>query len=196
MIFGLANAGMINKFLRNKFIGAAIISSCFLILGCENDIREVDELTKKVTMVEEATKVESLFSQGGRLKAKLTAPVMLRYQSDSLEFPKTLHVDFYDSLAKKESELDALYGKYYETLHKVLLRDSVVVSNIKGDTLKCPELWWNQDTQKFYTDKRVRIKTVDKILYGGLGMEADQDLTNITIFKPTGVVMLKANEGF
>lgn len=188
---------MIKKILRNKiFIGAAIMCSCSLVWSCENDIRDVEALTKNVTMVEEATNVESLFSQGGRLKAKLTAPLMIRYQTDSLEFPKTLHVNFYDSLGKLESQLDALYGKYYESQHKVLLRDSVVVSNIKGDTLKCPELWWNQDTQKFYTDKRVRIKKADDLIYGGLGMEADQDLTNVTIFEPTGVVYLKESDGF
>ena len=93
-----------------------------------------------------------------------------------------------------ESKLDALYGKYFETQSKVLLRDSVIVSNVKGDTLRCPELWWDQVTKKFYTDKLVRIYKGGDRIYGGRGLIADQDLSNIQILYPTGIVTMK--EGF
>jgi LPS export ABC transporter protein LptC len=190
---------MINYTLyKKKFIQAAILCSCLFVFGCENDEREVNNWTRKVVMVDEVSNVQILFSQGGALKAKLTAPLLLQYQKDTayVEFPKTIHADFFDSTGKKESQLDARYGKYFETLNKVLLRDSVVVSNIKGDTLKCPELWWDQNTRKFYTDSVVRLRTVDKTIYGGKGMQADQDLNNWSIFKPTGIVLVKESEGF
>jgi LPS export ABC transporter protein LptC len=190
---------MTNHFIqRKKLLQAAILCSCFFVFGCENDEKEIKNWTEKRIMVDEVKNVQTLFSQEGALKANLVAPLLLRYQTDTvyIEFPKTLHVDFFDSLGKKESELDAHYGKYFESLNKVLLRDSVVVSNIKGDTLKCPELWWDQNTRKFYTDSVVRLKTVDKTIYGGKGMEADQDLNNWSIFKPTGIVLVKESEGF
>src|SRR5688500_11655040 len=129
---------MINCILyKKKFIQAAILCSCLFVFGCENDETEVNNWNKKVVMVDEVRNVQTIFSEGGALKAKLAAPLMLRYQVDTvyIEFPKTLHVDFFDSAGKKESQLDARYGKYFETLNKVLLRDSVVVANIKGDTL-------------------------------------------------------------
>ena len=190
---------MINFFPYKKFIyQAAILCSCLFIYSCENDIDEVNKWNTKKVMVDEVYSAQIIFSQGGDLKAKLKAPLMLRYQTDTIvvEFPKTLHVDFFDSTGKKESELDALYGKYFESLNKVLLRDSVVVSNIKGDTLKTSELWWDQNTRKFYTDSVVRLKTVDKTIYGGKGMEADQDLSRWSIFKPTGIIFMKEGEGF
>jgi LPS export ABC transporter protein LptC len=190
---------MINYLIQHKnFLQAAILCSCFFIYGCENDEKILNELNKKIIMVDEVRNVQTIFSQQGALKAKLNAPLMLRYQADTiyLEFPKTLHVDFFDSTGKKESQLDALYGKYFESLSKVLLRDSVVVSNIKGDTLKCPELWWDQNTKKFYTDSVVRLKTVDKTIYGGKGMQADQDLSRWSIFQPTGIVLMKEGQGF
>ena len=190
---------MINRFFSSKyFFQAAILFSCLFVYSCENDVNEVNALTRKVVMVEEAKNIESLLSQHGRLRAKLTSPLMLRYQADTiyLEFPKTLHVDFYDSTGKRESQLDARYGKYFESLNKVYLRDSVVVANVKGDTLRCPELWWDQNTKKFYTDKLVRLKTVDKQIYGGRGMEAEQDLTGWSIFEPTGIVMFKDSTAF
>ena len=146
-------------------------------------------------MVEEAKDMTAIFSQQGNLKAHLKAPIMLRYQGDTImtEFPKTLHVDFYDSSAKRESWLDARYGKYFESFNRVLLRDSVKVINIQGDTLSTQELWWDQNERKFYTDSTVRIITKDKRIRGGKGMEAGQDLSWYTIKYPTGTVLVNSD---
>jgi LPS export ABC transporter protein LptC len=89
--------------------------------------------------------------------------------------------------------MDALYGKYLQNQNKVFLRDSVVVKNIlKGDTVHCKTLWWDQHTEKFYTDDSVRIYTKDKILFGK-GMEADQNFRWYTIKKLTGSVLTSEN---
>ncbi len=180
-----------------SLLQAALISSCLLFLACENDDDVISEWTQKVVLTEEAKKVEAYLSQGGRLRARLQAPTMLRHQSDTLytEFPATLHVDFYDSLGTRESWLDSRYGKHFENLNKVLLRDSVRVISINGDTLSTSELWWDQNSRKFYTDKQVRIATKSKLIRGGKGMEADQDLDNVTIHNPTGTVLVDDDLG-
>lgn len=166
-----------------------LLSSVFL-LSCENDLGRVNEDNQRKPNIEEAYKIQSYLSQNGNLRAKLVSPFMLRYAMDTsyLEFPRTLHVDFYDSLGKVESQVDALYGKYFETRSQVYLRDSVVVFNVKGDTLRSPDLWWDQNTKKFFTDKNIRLRTKDKRMYGGKGFTAEQDLSGWTIFQPTGII--------
>src|ERR1700754_3833284 len=125
-----------------SFIVAALFMGCFFLVSlvsCENSQEEVDNLYKKKVAVEEAKKVESYLSQSGHVKAKLTSPYMLRYQADSpyLEFPRTMHVDFYDTLTNVESTVDSRYAKFVEYAHKILLRDSVLVMSFKnGDTLR------------------------------------------------------------
>jgi LPS export ABC transporter protein LptC len=155
-------------------------------------MNKIADLSKKVQQVEEARTVTTIFSQSGNLKAILKSPLMLRYLGDStiIEFPQTMHVDFYDSLGKVESWLDARFARYIENHSKVLLRDSVQVVNVKGDTLRTPELWWDQNAAMFYTDSTVRIIQADKRIRGGKGMEAKQDLTNILIRQPTGTVLV------
>lgn len=182
-------------FNNNIFTWAAILISCLFVSGCENDERMIDAWTGKRQLVEEAKDVTSYFSQAGRLKATLKAPLMLRYQADTaiVEFPKTLHVDFFDSSAKRESWLDARYGKYIESYNKVLLRDSVRVINVKGDTLTTPELWWDQNQGKFFTDSVVRIATKDRRIIGGKGMEAAQDISWYIIKRPTGALLVPEN---
>ena len=175
-------------------IQAATLFSCLLFFACENDQSDIDAWTRKEVMVEEVVNINTVFSKNGNLKANLKAPLMLRYEGDTvlMIFPKTLHVDFFDSTGKRESWLDARYGKYFESLNRVLLRDSVSVINIKGDTLKTPELWWDQNTQKFYTDSVVQISSLNKYnIRGGTGMEATQDLNWTFIKNPTGTVLVE-----
>lgn len=179
-----------NKFFLNKFLhAAAIVCSCFFF-SCENDRRMIEELSKSKAMVEEGKDIESYLSQGNMVKAKLWAPYMLRYVSDTVyvEFPKTLHVNFFDSVGNLDSHLDARYGKYFESLNKVYLRDSVLVYNTTGDTLRSPDLWWDQNSQTIYTDKKVWVKKAGTVLIGKNGMNAKQDLSEIHLKETSGLV--------
>lgn len=173
--------------IRNTAI-ALLVS--FLIFSCENDEKKVTALFEKKLGVDQAVNIESYMSQGGKMKAKLTAPLMLRYQDTSarVELPKTLHVDFFDSTLQIESRLDALFATYHESRNTIFIRDSVRVYNIKGDTLFCRELNWDQAMGKFYTDKPVRIHTPDMILHGE-GLSAPQDFKTFDIYKVTNSVL-------
>lgn len=176
-------------FLRKKNIYFLWIASLVcLLVSCENSEQEINELNKKALMVDEATKVEAYLTQGGKMKAKLTAPLMLRVQADTVytEFPKTLHVDFYNEAKIIESRLDSKYGKYYETLGKVYLRDSVKVVSVKGDTLYCKDLWWDQNKQKFYTDKPALYRSPVNNYVGKDGLEATQDLKEVKFKNSSG----------
>ena len=162
------------------------------MIACENDVKQIDSLLQKKTGVEEAVDVTSFMSQDGLMKAKLTAPFMLRYMIDTpyLEFPHKLHVDFYNDTGRVESTLDAKYARYKENERKVYLRDSVRVINvINGDTLKTEELWWDQELQEFYTDKPVAVHQKDKTIFGQSGLRAAQNFSWYTFFGTTGTVL-------
>lgn len=165
---------------------AALLLSCFFIVSCENKIEVVKNLGKKRLGVEEAYSIESYMSQSGKMKAKLTAPIMLRHLLDTpkVEFIKTMHVDFFDDTLGIESRMDCKYGRYLENDNKVYLRDSVVVFNRKGDTLWTDELIWDQSKAEFFTDKFVKVKKGFNSTYilGNNGLRADQSLNNITFF--------------
>ncbi|MBM3415885.1 MAG: LPS export ABC transporter periplasmic protein LptC [Bacteroidetes bacterium] len=189
---------MINAFRHiKKFYAAAVITGCCFLYACENDAQKVKDWTEKIIMQEEAVDIDSYFSQNGVMKARLKAPLMLRVYADTIyvEFPKTLHVDFFDDSARVESRLDSRYGKYFESLNKVYLRDSVTVITVKGDTLKSPDLWWDQNSKMFYTDKYAIYHGVGKNIHGGKGLTATQDLSSVIFNQPTGTVQV-SESGF
>ena len=181
-----------------------LLTGTVFFAGCSDKEKQAAIHARQI-VPEEVLGIESLLSEpytdstgklSAKVKGKLTAPFMLRYpRADTpyAEFPRTLHVDFYDATMAVESQMDALYGKYFDNQGKVFLRDSVVVKNIqKGDTVRCKELWWDQHSEKFTTDKPVRIYTKDKILFGN-GMEADQNFRWYTITHLTGTVLTAGN---
>jgi LPS export ABC transporter protein LptC len=177
--------------IRNKMIPAAFLIGCFFLYACENDIKDIKALTARKIGVEEARDVEAYMSRGGKMTGKLIAPLMYRYQDTvpRIEFTQTIHVDFYDDSLKVESTVDALFAKYLEGQSKVFLRDSVVAINRNNqDTLRCKELWWDQNLQKFYTEKSVRIYKRDGTILYGDGMESSQDFTDIKILHPTNSI--------
>ena len=180
------------KYYRIILSITALITGCFFFIGCENDEGQIDSLLKRKTGIEEGTKIESYLSQDGKMKAKLTAPFLLRHMVDTpyLEFPRSLHVDFYNDTLRIESTLDARYAKYRETERKVLLKDSVRVINIiNRDTLETSELWWDQNTQEFFTDKPVVVRQPDKTIYGKNGLKAAQNFTWYYFYGTTGTVL-------
>jgi len=180
---------MINfLFYKNTKLAVALLSSCFFMLSCENNVNEVQALSARIGGIDVGKDVSIFISTDGKMTAKLMAPLMNKYLVDSgkmVEFPNTLKVDFYKDSLHIESKLSAKYANYKEAENKIFLRDNVVVYNVLGDTLWCKEMIWDQVTNKFTTDKEVIVKQHNPIakIYGK-GFEANQDLSDIHIFKP------------
>lgn len=174
---------------------AACIAGCFFFFSCENDLNKIREMQKTKLSVDEVKIVTSYLSSGGRLKARLTAPFMLRYYDSAprVEFPNKLHVDFYNDSLKVESYLDAKKAFYYEQQSKVILNDSVVVIRINGDTLKTNELFWEQNTHRLYTTSNVEIRQKTKTIFG-TGFESDEQLKNFRIDSITGILLVGASK--
>ncbi len=182
--------------LYKKITG--LFTGCIFLFGCENDMEEVAALNKKKIQVDEGKNISSYMSQGGKMRAHLTAPLMLNYRTDSpyVEFPKGLHVDFFKDSLVTESVTTAHYSKYLQNEQKILLKDSVVVYNkLTGDTLWTELLWWDQNKGIFYTDYPVDvyIKANDQKLHGEKGLTALQNFSKWTLHNTTGTMDVPGN---
>jgi LPS export ABC transporter protein LptC len=180
---------MINSYFHTKYITAVtLLCSCFFMASCENNINEVKAMGNNKGGIDIGKDVAIYMSDGGRMTAKMMAPVMKKYLLDSgqmVEFPNTINVDFYKDSAIVNSKMSANYAKYIQEENLFFLKGDVIVYTTQGDTLWCKEMYWDQKTNKFHTDKEVVVKQHNPIskVYG-LGFEANQDLTDIKIFKP------------
>ena len=179
---------MINTSHHKIFkIAVACLSSCFFMAACENDVDAVKALGARVSGIDVGKDVAIYMSSGGKMSAKIMGPIMNRYLQDSskmVEFPNNIYVNFFKDSAKVDSKLRANYANYKETENKIFLQGNVVVFNLQGDTLWCQEMFWDQETGKFHTDKDVIVKQHNpQVKTFGKGFEANQDLTDIRIFQ-------------
>lgn len=161
-------------------------------VSCENDMEAIMNLDKKAAAVEEGKDITTLYSQVGHVKAKLTAPTMLRHLQVPIyvEFDHGLKVLFFNDTLHVESTLTARYGKYYENDANFFLKDHVVVINKKGERLDCEELNWDSKKQQFYSNTAVRISTPTDTLYG-TGLISNQDFSDYTILHPSGPFVIQ-----
>ena len=89
------------KIKGNKLV--VLASTLIIMMGCENDLTEVREMAGKNTNTEVGTQIDSYLSLEGKMKAHLTAPTIIRYVAEGpkrSEFPKSLHVDFFNDSNK------------------------------------------------------------------------------------------------
>ncbi|MFB6455760.1 LPS export ABC transporter periplasmic protein LptC [Chitinophaga sp. Hz27] len=162
------------------------------VSSCENDIQAVMEFDSKKAAVENGSDIVAMFSQNGKVSAKLLAPEMERSldKPTYVEFKKGLKLLMYDTTLQVTSTLTAKHGKYLEEEGYVYLRDSVVLVTAKGETLNTNELNYDPKRKIFYSTKEVFINTPTSQLHGW-GLEANEDFSVKKIISVSGPITIE-----
>lgn len=153
---------------------------CLFSISCENDLAEVREaVSKDKLQMEVAKDVEMLYSDSAIVKARVAAPLMHRFldkRDPRQEFPEGLRVEFLTPKGRVQSYLTAKFAIRYENKNEVIVRDSVVWKSPNQERLETEELIWDEQKEKVYSNKFVKITKPDEKIYG-YGFEANQDFT-------------------
>ncbi len=151
-----------------------------LLLSCGNKTEDINDLLSKTALQEDkAYGVTILYSENAKVKARLFAREFIHNEGAKPPYydaQKGLKMEFYNDSTEVESTLTAKYARYYEEEGNILIRDSIIIVNKKGEELRTEELVYNQKLKKFYTEKPVRITTPTQVLYGD-GLDANEDFS-------------------
>lgn len=184
----------ISKLTRTLLPGILLFA---MVIGCKNDPKEINALvTKGAQQEDKAEDVTILYSDNGHVKMKLYAKEFVKNdvaKPPYTEMRRGLKVEFFDDSLNVESTLNARYARYYEKQNNILIRDSIVIVNKKGEKLNTEELVWNQSAKKLFTQKFVKITTPTQVMYGD-GLEANEDFTWYRILNPKGIVAVDKKE--
>jgi LPS export ABC transporter protein LptC len=103
----------------------------------------------------------------------------------------SLRVNFFSSEGDIVSRLTALNGEIDHTSRKIVVRDSVRLTNFaKNQTLETEALIWNQNDSTIYSVSQVIVKTPKGIFYGD-GIRTKQDFSFYEITNPKGSIQLE-----
>ncbi len=171
-------------------------SCCWFFVSCTNDLEDIKEVEKaEAIYIETAKDVEIIYTEEGKVKAKIFAPQVRRNTKENpwTEFNAGLKLLTYNpETSQVEGELTANYGISHEKTELMIVRDNVQVTNVDNERIETEELFWDRKNEKVYTEKFVTITTPDEIIYGN-GMDANENFTEWNIRNIKGTVSVESD---
>ncbi len=166
--------------------------SMLFLFSCENSLSDIKKITSKESEkpVSRSIDVEIIYSDSAKVKAKLTAPLMIDFQDPTKpyqEMPNGVKIIFYDDNLATKGTITAKYGIYREKEKKIEFRNNVVAVNAQGETFKSDELIDDMATANLYSTKAVQITMTNGDVMNGTGFKSTESLYPWNIDKSTGV---------
>ena len=183
-----------SKSLKYKHITVAIIVTvmCFFA-SCSDKPEQVGAITDRAnTPSLRAMEVSTVVSDSGVTRYRVNTPEWIVYDLAEVpywDFPQGIHLEKFDLNLNVEAEIQSNYAIYYSKKRLWDLRDSVKAVNLEGEQFECDQLFWDEVTEKIYSDSRIKITQKDKVIIG-YGFESNQSLTKYVIRNPEGIFPL------
>ena len=163
------------------------------LVACENDLEKVNRITSNKDVSKEfAKKVEILYSEKGVVHYRILGDRLIRNDNEEdpyIEFPDNVELFIYNDSMQVESRLTGGYGISYQKTRRMIVRDSVVLWNMKGEMLNTEELIWDEAEGTISSTKFVKITTPKEIIFGD-GFEANEDFSEYRIKKIRGTISI------
>lgn len=108
-------------------------------------------------------------------------------------FEKGVYLEQFDSLMNVDASIKADTAYYYDRQKLWKLMGNVDIKNRKGERFNTQLLFWNQATEKVYSDRFIRIEQPDRIITG-YGFDSNQQMTNYKIRNMGGIFYVDEEE--
>ena len=162
----------------------------FMVYSCKGKLGEAESLNINEVPVQTVDDMFIVQTENGKIQMRAEAPLMERYERDTLSFelfPDGFFVYGYTDDEKLETQIvadNARHLKYKDGRESWEAFGNVVVKNlIKQEVMETDTLYWDQKNEKIYTHCYVRMYSPDGFMQG-YGMESDQRARNSIIFNP------------
>lgn len=133
--------------------------------------------------------VTTVISDSGITRYRISAPRWQIYDK-AIEpywlFPEGLHLENFDQDLNIDASVDAKYAHFNQIKQIWELDKDVIAVNLKGEKFETQQLFWDQHTEKIYSDSFITITQATMII-NGYGFESDQTMSQYVIRHPQGI---------
>ena len=182
-------------YIKNNYKNIVIALSIAMFFACEKAIKEmnnpIDDKKEPIAIVDS---LNTIYKNYGEIVINLKAPVMLDFSNIEThpykEFIKGIH------LVRFNTKVDSIsvFGDYaisHESKKVTDLRGNVIIINhSENSRLDTEQLYWDQNTGYFFTEKKYKLNKNGDIYYGK-GFESNESLENFETSEQTGSVNIK-----
>ena len=170
-------------------LGAMVM--LLLFSSCSGKKKELgDAITERDSMAAMDTRgVTTLVSDSGVTRYRINTEEWLVFDRKNppyWAFEKGVYLEKFDSIFQVEASIKADTAYFFNKEELWKLMGNVHIQNLKGEQFDTELLYWDQRTQRIYSDEFIRIEQPDRIITGH-GFESNQQMTVYTIRKPEGI---------
>ncbi|MBP5307407.1 MAG: LPS export ABC transporter periplasmic protein LptC [Paludibacteraceae bacterium] len=164
---------------------------CFFCISCGEKETEFQEVTtpRFAQPLMAADSVVTIISDSGITRYRISTTQWDIYDHVSEPywgFPKGIKLERFDTLMHVDARMWADTATYWEKKALWEFKGHVSARNLKGEVFETTQLFFNQDLERFYSDRMIKIHQSDKILIGE-GFESNASFSHYTIRHPKGI---------
>ncbi|NDV58664.1 LPS export ABC transporter periplasmic protein LptC [Bacteroides sp. 519] len=108
-------------------------------------------------------------------------------------FEKGAYLEKFDTLFNVEATIKADTVYNYDKKGLWILKKNVHIENTLGEKFDTELLYWDQNAERVYSDKYIRIEQADRIITG-YGFESNQQMTKYNILDISGIFYIENME--
>lgn len=162
-----------------------------LFLSCGGGKKNMgDAITERDSLPIMSTMgVLTYVSDSGITKYKIEAEEWLVFDKKKpsyWSFEKGVYLEKFDTIFQIEASIKSDTAYYYDKDKLWKLIGNVEIHSLKGERFDTELLFWDQNSGKVYSDKRIRIDQIDRIIIGQ-GFESNQQMTDYKIHNMEGI---------
>jgi len=169
-----------------------------LACACGKDVKltatAVDD--RAAMPILDAGGVSTLISDSGITRYRINAgrwQVYDKAEPSYWEFIDGVYLEKFSEALEVEASIEADYAKYLDQQGLWELTGHVHAKNEKGEQFDTPQLFWNQNTERIYSDSTITIRRATSTIVG-VGFQSNQTMTEYTILQPTGFFPVEDDE--
>ena len=186
-------------------MASILVMLAMFVFGCkEKSVQQsVQSQPREQAAVLLTDSVSTLISDSGVTRYRIEAPQWLMFDKTEppyQEFPQGIYLEQFDAMLNTSATLRADYAYYDDQQEIWHLTGNVNATNVNGEQFETPELYWEQKTERVYSDSAITIiqpptqaaikadgDNAKGTVIQGVGFESNQEMTKYTIRRPTGI---------
>lgn len=181
-----------------KYKSIATICIVAMLFSCTNNTQKVrDFLVAQNLPIGVAKDIDHVYKDSGRITSKLITPLLHdfsnRKEHPYNEFPKGLKIISFESPTDSVT-ITGDYGlSYSKTLVSEIVGNVVVLNHTENTKLETEQLYWDQKTGYFFSEKKFKFTTPESTFFG-VGFESNEDLSKRLVKNLTGTIDTKETD--
>lgn len=135
------------------------------------------------------TNISTLISDSGVIQYKIVAPLWKVYDNADTPywiFPQGLYLEKYDPYFQVIATVAADSARYLKQARLWRLMGNVEMTKKPKDLFQSQELYWDQRSNRIYSDSFIHIETATHVLEG-MGFISNDKLTDYRVVRPQGI---------